>query len=252
MTFSEILAVEDANTDRIYLYREGLFLKAYERSAFLCHRHVHAFKLSRRFIKSVNRHVVSLGFPESSLKKWMWAFPVHELSEKVLVCEVEKEVGEVEYQQWLELASVIANPGDRYTVHTSVIEKSPVWKVAYDLLGQVLDLSVHFSRNVRDPLGVRLKTLAYEICNGIREIYDVRDRASLIEDIQKKCREVMFLLQLLRDRREISGEKAFPLAAERIDSVSRQLEGLRRKVKAEAGGAGLNQQPTASPASGEQ
>lgn len=49
MTFSEILAVEDANTDRIYLYREGLFLKAYERSAFLCHRHVHAFKLSRRF-----------------------------------------------------------------------------------------------------------------------------------------------------------------------------------------------------------
>ena len=252
MTFSEILAIEDNNTDKIYLWREGMFLKAYEHSAFLCYRHVHEFKLSRRFIKTVNRHVVSLGFPESALKKWMWAFPVHELAEKQLVCELEKTVDEVDYQQWLELASVIANPGDRYTVHTSVIEKSPVWKVAYDLLGQVFDFSPNLSKNVREPLGNCLKQLVYEICDQIREVYDVADRASYIKEIQGKCRKVMFSLQILRDRREISADKAFPLAAERIDSVSRQLEGLRRKATAEVNGAGLNQQPTASLFTGEQ
>jgi hypothetical protein len=35
MTIEQIVKVESDNTDKIYLYREGLFLKAYNRSAFL-------------------------------------------------------------------------------------------------------------------------------------------------------------------------------------------------------------------------
>ena len=122
MTFAEILDIEDANTNRIYLYRAGKFLKVYEHSAFLFHRYIADFKLSRRFIKTVNRYVISLGFPEANLKKWLYAYPVQELDEKRLVCDIEKSVDEVEYQEWTELARVQANPGDRYTVHTSVIE----------------------------------------------------------------------------------------------------------------------------------
>ena len=244
MTYREILDREETNTDKLYLYREGMFLKAYERSAFLCHTYVHPFKLSRRFIKTVNRHVVSLGFPEVTLKKWLWAYPVHELSDKLLVCDIEKQVDEVAYQNFLEMASVEANPSDRYTVHTSQIERTPLWKTAYDLLNQVLDLSVNLSRNVREPLGDRLKTVCYEICLRIRDLYEVPGRNGYILDTLKLCREAMFLLQILSDRREISRDRAFPLAAERMDSVSRQLEGLRRKAMAEVDGAGLNQQPT--------
>ena len=252
MTYREILDREETNADKIYLYREGMFLKAYEQSAFLCHTHVHPFKLSRRFIKSVNRHVISLGFPEASLKKWLWAFPVNELSEKVLVCEIGHRVEENELQQWRELAAIEANPGDRYTVHTSQIERTPLWKTAYDLLHQVLDISVNVSKQMREPFVNRLKTLVYEICLGIHGLYQVPDREAHIFTLLEKCREVMFLLQFLRDRREISAEKAFPLAAERIDSVGRQLEGLRRKAKAHLDGAGLNQQPAANPRQWEQ
>ncbi len=34
MTFHEIISRESQNVDSIYLYREGMFMKAYERSAF--------------------------------------------------------------------------------------------------------------------------------------------------------------------------------------------------------------------------
>ena len=33
MTFREIIERENQNTDSIWLYREGMFMKAYERSA---------------------------------------------------------------------------------------------------------------------------------------------------------------------------------------------------------------------------
>ena len=40
-------------------------MKAYERSAFFAHTLIHEFKLSKRYIKTVNMDVISLGFPKS-------------------------------------------------------------------------------------------------------------------------------------------------------------------------------------------
>ena len=48
---------EEQNTDSIWLYREGIFMKAYERSAFFAHTRIHEFKLSKRYIKTVNMDV---------------------------------------------------------------------------------------------------------------------------------------------------------------------------------------------------
>ena len=71
MTFREIIDREDQNTDSIWLYREGMFMKAYERSAFFAHTLIHEFKLSERYIKTVNMDVISLGFPEQTVPKWL-------------------------------------------------------------------------------------------------------------------------------------------------------------------------------------
>ena len=59
MTFREIIDREDQNTDSIWLYREGMFMKAYERSAFFAHTLIHEFKLSKRYIKIVDMDVIS-------------------------------------------------------------------------------------------------------------------------------------------------------------------------------------------------
>ena len=71
MTFHEIISREFQNEDSIYLYREGMFMKAYERSAFFAHTLIHKFKLSMRYIKTVNMDVISLGFPEQTVPKWL-------------------------------------------------------------------------------------------------------------------------------------------------------------------------------------
>ncbi len=231
MTYAEILSLEDNNENKIYLFREGSFLKAYEHSAFLFHRYIHEFKLSRRFIKTVNRPVISLGFPESSLKKWFYAYPVDTISEKLLCVDIEKSVDEVEYQNWTEIARIEANPGDRFTVHTGIIEGQPVYKTAYDILVHVIDMSKNIEKNMQVPFGLRMKSLSYDIAYGIKILYDLPDRSEQIDLIQKQCAELAFLIQLLRDKKQISLD-SFAFESERIVSVSKQLEGLRRTAKA--------------------
>ncbi len=229
MTFEEIISREESNTNRIYLYKEGIFLKAYEHSAFFVHLYIKEFKLSKRYIKTVNQDVISLGFPETSAPKWLNGHRYVYLSENLVECEIGRTFDEVQYHNWKE--SVLVNAGDRYTQHTHVIEKAPVYKNAYDLLLQVISFSVNVSKNVQNPIGVRLKDLSYQLCYKIRRLYDVSDREAQIDSALGLCSEIEYVLQLLKDLKEIS-LKSFALASERIVSVSRQLVALRVKVKA--------------------
>ena len=50
-----------------------------------------------------------------------------------------KAFDEVEFHNWKEVVSV--NVGDRFTPHTAVIEKSPLYKVTYDLMTQIFEFS---------------------------------------------------------------------------------------------------------------
>lgn len=54
----EVLSKEQDNTHTIYFYREGVFYKAYEQSAYLFVHHVKPFQVKKRFVKSVKREVV--------------------------------------------------------------------------------------------------------------------------------------------------------------------------------------------------
>lgn len=49
---SSILSREIHNLHCIYFYREGVFYKAYERSAYLFVKHVRSFQLKKKFIKN--------------------------------------------------------------------------------------------------------------------------------------------------------------------------------------------------------
>lgn len=62
-----IVEQESRNVSEIHLYREGLFWKAYERSAYAFHTRVRPFKLTKRYVKSLPGELVSLGFPASQL-----------------------------------------------------------------------------------------------------------------------------------------------------------------------------------------
>lgn len=69
-SITEIFAREDKNSDNIYLYPEGVFYKAYMRSAFLFRRDHGDFKPIKRQLKNVERPLISIGFPKSTLVRY--------------------------------------------------------------------------------------------------------------------------------------------------------------------------------------
>lgn len=61
----------DGHREILHLHREGSFYRAYEWSAFLACRYLHEFKVNKRMFKGVEQPVAFIGFPETSINKWM-------------------------------------------------------------------------------------------------------------------------------------------------------------------------------------
>lgn len=55
----------------VHLHLEGTFLRAYNWSAWLCCRYLHGFKVNKRSFKGIEEPVAYIGFPETSLDKWI-------------------------------------------------------------------------------------------------------------------------------------------------------------------------------------
>ena len=55
----------------IHLFYEGNFYRAYEWSAWLCHRYMKEFKPTHRILKNIEDSVVFVGFPVTSLEKYV-------------------------------------------------------------------------------------------------------------------------------------------------------------------------------------
>lgn len=59
---------EAQNNDTVILFKEGIFLRAYERSATRFTEHIAPFKVFKKFYKIVNAEVCYLGFPMKSVR----------------------------------------------------------------------------------------------------------------------------------------------------------------------------------------
>ena len=74
MQLKEVFAKEQSRKEKvdyrtIYLIPEGTFYRAYEWSAWLCHRYVSQFKPTHRLLKNAEESVVFVGFPMTSLER---------------------------------------------------------------------------------------------------------------------------------------------------------------------------------------
>lgn len=66
-TITRIIETERENYDRIHLFREGLFYKAHQHSAFMFNTRIKSFKTVKKFYKAAGCDVVMLGFPSKML-----------------------------------------------------------------------------------------------------------------------------------------------------------------------------------------
>ncbi len=68
MKIKDILHLEKSNFNTIILHKEGMFYRAYEKSAYLFTLYIKAYKVVKKFYKNVNTEVVYLGFPTNCLE----------------------------------------------------------------------------------------------------------------------------------------------------------------------------------------
>jgi hypothetical protein len=69
MKIFDIYRLEHNNKDACYLIKDGLFWKAWERSAMLFQRYVKSYEITTRYFKGINTTMVYLGFPNQYLTK---------------------------------------------------------------------------------------------------------------------------------------------------------------------------------------
>ena len=67
----ENLQLQTGNYRDVHLHKEGSFLRAYDWSAWLCCHYLHDFKVNKRAFKGIDEPVAYIGFPETSLQKWL-------------------------------------------------------------------------------------------------------------------------------------------------------------------------------------
>ena len=67
----ENLQLQTGNYRDVHLHKEGSFLRAYDWSAWLCCHYLHNFKVNKRAFKGIDEPVAYIGFPETSLQKWL-------------------------------------------------------------------------------------------------------------------------------------------------------------------------------------
>ena len=67
MKIAEILEIENANTDNINLFKEGIFWRVYEKSAWRFVKNIREYRVFKKYVKTVEQNIVYLGFPDSVL-----------------------------------------------------------------------------------------------------------------------------------------------------------------------------------------
>lgn len=69
MLIQEILKIESANTESIHLFKEGIFWRMYQNSAYRFTQRMKELKVLKKFFKNVNSEVVYVGFPGAILHR---------------------------------------------------------------------------------------------------------------------------------------------------------------------------------------
>lgn len=134
MTSRDIIRSEADNVDRIILYREGLFWKAYERSAYAMCTQIRPFKPTKKRLKALDGgEIVSIGFPSASEKGVLDGFETLETEPCRLVVAARRPINVKEFEAWKSTvainspkpkaaAAVVASDDDASDVQSSAAE----------------------------------------------------------------------------------------------------------------------------------
>lgn len=102
----EILDKELENPDYIHLYSEGIFWKAYQQSAYRMILKAGKLKPLKKYIKTVDCEVISVGFPDSTLHKYFSEEEIERTADGKLIRIPCTEPDVQEYEKWFSSVAV--------------------------------------------------------------------------------------------------------------------------------------------------
>lgn len=129
----ESLRLSSGIRNELHLYREGTFLRAYDWSAWLACRYLHEFKVNKRQFKGVDAPVAYIGFPDTSLAKWLpegvEQSAVDDKHLQLLLPEQllpdPLETMQADYERWKESVPLAVNGQKKGNPHGADAEDSP-------------------------------------------------------------------------------------------------------------------------------
>ena len=150
MTKFEICKIEETNQGQVYLYPEGLFYKAYQKSAWLLCTRVYPFELSSRPLKGLEGPLLSVGFPQSSLEKFAAGLALEEnLQLGCKLLSFSEAVDFSGYQQWRDGFAPVPPLARREQPFGSL----PVYGLVYRFAVEATEMASRIERNYRYSLG---------------------------------------------------------------------------------------------------
>ncbi len=98
----DIIAGEDNSRQVIKLYKEGIFYKAYEYSAFLFVKHIKAYQVKHKYSVQLKKDLVSIGFPMTSFSSLPIpeSFSVNDFGDLKELSLSEEALDLLAFEQW--------------------------------------------------------------------------------------------------------------------------------------------------------
>lgn len=118
----------------------------------------------------------------------------------------------------------------------AIYDNLPVFKDTYDLLLQIIRLSMNLQRDFRYTLGERLKTEIMDLCIYIYKANGSYEKQEFIEQARERMVVIKLQIRVLHDTKQIS-VKQYAMLADKMESISKQLaswEKYLKKVKQES------------------
>lgn len=169
MKMSEIYALEEANKSSIYLYLEGSFYKAYERSAFRFCKRFRECKVSAVHNLSLACDIVRIGFPKIALDKYMavaqsFGYSVECQDEKrIAVHGIEPLEGFSSWKNGCVSNAVRAKEQTLPIVNAQESLKLRLYREAYDNAVALTNFTSRLHRNFRFGAGDSLRNESLEL-----------------------------------------------------------------------------------------
>ncbi len=225
----EILHYEaEKQSNEVVLFLEGKFWKAYEKSAFVLTM-MYGFKPTRRYVKIAKQEIISVGFPQESLQKYLGNEKT-EYSEKLIRVWCNKEQNEDAFITWknatrIKEVKVLPVQKEEKSKPSPVSDIGlPVFKVAYDLLLRLFQYCSKMSKDYRYTLGedIKQKLLRMQVCMYHANAVQRQEKLTYITEALSLLIEVKLCVRILHDSKQLS-LKRFALLCEQMADIETQL-----------------------------